>query len=60
MNCPICNKELKIVIENHIREDVSEAIGICSSGGYDGIWFIEYDQTQKIREEYDLKRYFHG
>lgn len=60
MNCPICKKELKVVMESDRDKNAIEAIGTCESCDYDGIWLIERSPAGELLKEYGLKKYFHG
>ena len=63
MNCPICNKEMKVMLcaEPHTLDDreILEVVGRCEDCDFDATWWMEV-ASQGILREYALKTYYFG
>lgn len=63
MNCPKCNKEMKImkIIDIMMMQDGEnvEVIGRCDDCDFDAIWEIFTDLSGET-QEYNFERYFFG
>lgn len=64
MNCPSCNKKMKIMCrpEATLLPDLTEraeVLGRCNDCDFDATWIIDTYPSGEIKE-YDLKRYFFG
>lgn len=64
MNCPKCNKEMKIICkfnELHLYNGTNrvEVLGRCDPCDFDATWTIETSLYGQV-EEYNFERYFFG
>ena len=64
MNCPECNKKMKVMcylgemrLSNGIKR--VEVLGRCEDCDFDAIWKNEYD-SDGMCVEFDLKQHFFG
>ena len=65
MNCPKCNKPMKVmqVIDDRILvKDIhyQEVIGRCEACDFDGTWQKIWKPLTIVPQEFDLKQYFFG
>ena len=67
MNCPKCNKAMKIMYrpeatdKNELRE-ITTVLGTCRDCDFDATWSIKtiYGEPNDRVQEYGLKQYFFG
>ena len=63
MNCPKCNKEMKIMVRPEATILISgehvEVLGRCEDCDFDATWEIFTNINGEIHE-FNLKRYFFG
>ncbi len=64
MNCPKCNKEMKIIFQpapiiDFDGSETSEVIGRCNDCDYDATWWVCKNRAGFVKE-WHLRRFYFG